>query len=377
MRGGNISVVDFGSVRDRIHTTVGGGSSMVGTFGYMAPEQLSGQAEPTTDLYGLAATLVFLITGHSPSDLPTKRLKVEFRGHANVSAPFAAWLDRMLEPAPEDRFPSARFALDALRNRTALAAAPPAAVPAAPAPPSRRSAAPFALGALVLVSGLGVAAWVTLSVGASDVPQRGPVSVNTPVRARLEPAAPPIAPVEPKPPEVPQEARWWPKPTHPPLDGPLDLLWATEIGPATYHSTIHVWKDRTVVNSNGATRADLDQKTGRKRWRHTEPRKNISSGTIIADVDPKKKGNEALFGTESGFLVALDTKGREVLRQGVGGSVECTPTAADLNADGTTDVLVASGDGKLYAFSTEGVAPVAGSVGAYVRVDASNSGIWP
>src|SRR5436190_14622887 len=33
-----------------------GGSTIVGTFGYMAPEQLHGQATAATDLYALGAT---------------------------------------------------------------------------------------------------------------------------------------------------------------------------------------------------------------------------------------------------------------------------------------------------------------------------------
>lgn len=59
---GSIFLVDFGAVRDTYYTTMMRGSTVVGTFGYMAPEQFRGQAEPATDLYGLAATLLFLLT---------------------------------------------------------------------------------------------------------------------------------------------------------------------------------------------------------------------------------------------------------------------------------------------------------------------------
>lgn len=39
------------------------GSTIIGTYGYMAPEQFRGQAQPASDLYGLGATLLFLISG--------------------------------------------------------------------------------------------------------------------------------------------------------------------------------------------------------------------------------------------------------------------------------------------------------------------------
>ncbi|MEH1898774.1 MAG: serine/threonine-protein kinase [Nostoc sp.] len=39
---GQIFLVDFGAVQDTYHNTVTGGSTVVGTFGYMAPEQFRG-----------------------------------------------------------------------------------------------------------------------------------------------------------------------------------------------------------------------------------------------------------------------------------------------------------------------------------------------
>src|SRR4029077_3528800 len=55
---GTIALVDFGGVLDGARES--GGSTIVGTFGYMAPEQLSGQVTPATDLYALGATIVAL-----------------------------------------------------------------------------------------------------------------------------------------------------------------------------------------------------------------------------------------------------------------------------------------------------------------------------
>jgi eukaryotic-like serine/threonine-protein kinase len=109
---GDIFLVDFGAVQDTYHNTVTGGSTVVGTYGYMAPEQFRGQAMLATDLYGLGTTLLFLLTGKSPADLPQRHLKIDFRPHVRISPDFANWLDIILEPVSDDRFPSANLALE-------------------------------------------------------------------------------------------------------------------------------------------------------------------------------------------------------------------------------------------------------------------------
>ncbi|MGD1932452.1 MAG: serine/threonine protein kinase [Leptolyngbyaceae cyanobacterium] len=111
---GRIYLVDFGAVQTAYREAAAFGSTVVGTYGYMAPEQFRGQAYPTTDLYGLGATLLNLLTHQNPGDLPQKRLKIDFRPVVNVSERFADWLDGLLEPLLEDRFQSAEMVLDAL-----------------------------------------------------------------------------------------------------------------------------------------------------------------------------------------------------------------------------------------------------------------------
>ena len=113
---GKIYLVDFGAVQDTYHQTVTGGSTVVGTYGYMAPEQFRGQAFLSTDLYGLATTLLFLLTREDPSKLPHKQLKINFRSLLSLPRKFADWLDRMLEPTVEQRFTTAAEALAVLKG---------------------------------------------------------------------------------------------------------------------------------------------------------------------------------------------------------------------------------------------------------------------
>jgi len=118
---GQIFLVDFGAVQDLYRQTMTHSGTVVGTFGYMPPEQFRGQAKPASDLYGIGATLVFLLTRQSPDQLPQKRMKIDFRSQVQISEPLARWLDKMLEPAVEDRFQSAAEALDALHGQPSTA----------------------------------------------------------------------------------------------------------------------------------------------------------------------------------------------------------------------------------------------------------------
>ena len=113
---GVIFLVDFGAVQAVYQDTMLSSSTIVGTYGYMAPEQFRGAAGPASDLYSLGATLLFLLTHRSPAELPQVRMKVDFRNAVNVSEEFADWLESLLEPIVEDRVPSATEAIAALDN---------------------------------------------------------------------------------------------------------------------------------------------------------------------------------------------------------------------------------------------------------------------
>ncbi len=91
-------------------------------------------------------------------------------------------------------------------------------------------------------------------------------------------------------------------------------------------------------------------------WRYTEPAGNVTSGAVIGDVDGRD-GFEVVFGTESGRVVALNGSGEPVWLIEAGGPVEATPTLADIDGDGLLEVLVASNDGFLRAYDTQGKAP--------------------
>ncbi|UBF26880.1 hypothetical protein K9N68_02505 [Kovacikia minuta CCNUW1] len=108
-------LVDFGAVQERAKAE-GVSFTVVGTSGYAAPEQLWGRTVASSDLYALGATLVYLLTGIPPGELPQRNLRIQFRDRLSLSPNFADWLEQLLDPNLEQRFSSACQALEALEN---------------------------------------------------------------------------------------------------------------------------------------------------------------------------------------------------------------------------------------------------------------------
>ncbi|MBD1908948.1 serine/threonine protein kinase [Funiculus sociatus GB2-A5] len=115
----NVYLVDFGLAR------IGSGemamsSVAAGTFGFMAPEQIyNRQLNEATDLYGLGATLICLLTGTKSTAIDTlfdEDGRLNFKPLLpKLSLRFVDWLSKMVEPKAKDRFPNATAALEALK----------------------------------------------------------------------------------------------------------------------------------------------------------------------------------------------------------------------------------------------------------------------
>jgi serine/threonine protein kinase len=115
-----IYLVDFGSVQDTA-VLEGATFTVVGTYGYVPIEQFGGRAVPASDLYALGATLIHLLTGVHPADLPQKDGRMQpVLQQTNLDIGLIHWLGKLTEPLVSDRLSSARQALDALENRQTL-----------------------------------------------------------------------------------------------------------------------------------------------------------------------------------------------------------------------------------------------------------------
>ena len=112
---GEVYLVDFGAVQT-LATQQGKTVTVVGTYGYMPPEQFGGRAVPASDLYSLGATLIALITKQHPADLPQQDLQLEFEQFTQLSPAFTNWLKWMTVPSLERRPASVQIAKEVLQK---------------------------------------------------------------------------------------------------------------------------------------------------------------------------------------------------------------------------------------------------------------------
>ncbi len=138
-------LIDFGAVRETMGTVMNSrnhptSSIVIGTPGFMASEQAAGRPIPSSDLYSLGLTAIFLLTGQMPqaftSDVETGEL-VWQQAASHVSAGLLAVIDQAIRSHPRDRYPTAPAMLSALNSRsgvTVAASAPPPLTGSTPAP---------------------------------------------------------------------------------------------------------------------------------------------------------------------------------------------------------------------------------------------------
>lgn len=112
---GDLYLVDFGSVQN-LAATVGGTITIVGTYGYMPPEQFGDRTVPASDLYALGATIINLATGKPPADLPQRDGNILFEDVVSLSPHFSRWLSGMIQPSLDRRIKSATEALKSLQQ---------------------------------------------------------------------------------------------------------------------------------------------------------------------------------------------------------------------------------------------------------------------
>ncbi|MBA3316292.1 MAG: serine/threonine protein kinase [Planctomycetota bacterium] len=130
--GDRVKLGDFGIARDGDATALTAAGKTVGTYAYMAPEQISGKPPISrrTDLYALGCVGFELLTGRPPfvAETPAEMLFGHLNGEPPRVREFSIdcpmWLDdviaRLLEKDPEDRYFDAlavQMALDEVKQK--------------------------------------------------------------------------------------------------------------------------------------------------------------------------------------------------------------------------------------------------------------------
>ena len=115
----NVYLIDFGFARIGSQE-VSGSSVFKGTPGFIPPEQLR-QPTEASDLYGLGATLICLLTGIKSTaiqDLTDNDdpYLIKFQPLVpKLSLRFIQWLEKMVQPRLKERFVNAKSALETLK----------------------------------------------------------------------------------------------------------------------------------------------------------------------------------------------------------------------------------------------------------------------
>jgi len=130
---GQVYLVDFGAVQDSA-AAEGVSFTVVGTTGYAPLEQFWGRTVPASDLYALGATLIHLLTGTAPADLPQQDLRIQFRDRISLNPLLTRWIEVLTEPDSQQRFTEASEALEALHTNRY----PKISIPAIPQPAGSR-----------------------------------------------------------------------------------------------------------------------------------------------------------------------------------------------------------------------------------------------
>jgi serine/threonine protein kinase len=122
-------LIDFGGVCFGWRPAGQMGTTVVGTFGYMPPEQLLGHVGATSDLYALGATLLEVVSGMPPHDFPFDNGRIEVPDDLPAEPRLTALIKALLEPAPRKRPASAAAARAIYENTQSKQLALPTRAP--------------------------------------------------------------------------------------------------------------------------------------------------------------------------------------------------------------------------------------------------------
>ena len=104
---GQLVLVDFGASKVITNSSLGKTGTMIGSAGYVAPEQLAGKAAPASDFYSLGVTCIYLLTQVAPFELfDVLEGQWVWRQYlqSNISEDLGRVIDQLLAPNINERY---------------------------------------------------------------------------------------------------------------------------------------------------------------------------------------------------------------------------------------------------------------------------------
>ncbi|MUL37015.1 serine/threonine-protein kinase [Gloeocapsopsis dulcis] len=115
-------LIDFGAVKETMATTINSQGKLtqtmvIGTPGFMSPEQAAGRPVYASDIYGLGLTAIYLLTGKLPQELETSQHEeILWQQYLpTISPKLAAVLNKAIQYHPRDRYTTAIKMLENLQ----------------------------------------------------------------------------------------------------------------------------------------------------------------------------------------------------------------------------------------------------------------------
>lgn len=116
-------LIDFGAVKETMATALNSQGKLmhtmvVGTPGFMSPEQAAGRPVFASDIYSLGLTAIFLLTGKLPQDLEISPQEEILWQHLvpEINLKLAAILSKAIQYHPRDRYTTANKMLEDLQH---------------------------------------------------------------------------------------------------------------------------------------------------------------------------------------------------------------------------------------------------------------------
>ncbi|MFC1858677.1 protein kinase [Thermodesulfobacteriota bacterium] len=116
---GEIYLTDFAAIKGKLVDDVEVPESIIQeSYAYTPLEVLKGEADPSSDIYSIGASMIFALSHTSPDQMGSMGSALDFRKHVNISKDFYRILSKMVRPEQKDRYQNVQELISDLNKLT-------------------------------------------------------------------------------------------------------------------------------------------------------------------------------------------------------------------------------------------------------------------